>query len=159
MKLKYVKIYCNTNQFPELSFSGPHSKNHGARGLSKNYHLIFDPKLGMCICAIHRIPCACVACKLMLDKTWISGIPPDKQERYKTFTKCTYWPVLESFNNWNIIKLSQKSTSLDTFDEIHQVVFDGISDNMALLVESGKYGAINTTDTTTNGFYVIMFTS
>ena len=30
---------------------------------------------------------------------------------------------------------------------------------MASLVESGKYGAINTTDTTTNGFYVIIFTS
>ena len=34
-----------------------------------------------------------------------------------------------------------------------------MSDNMASLVESGKYGAINTTDTSTNGFYVIMFTS
>ena len=30
---------------------------------------------------------------------------------------------------------------------------------MASLVESGKYGAINTTNTSTNGFYVIMFTS
>ena len=30
---------------------------------------------------------------------------------------------------------------------------------MASLVESIKYGAINTTDTSTNGFYVIMFTS
>ena len=30
---------------------------------------------------------------------------------------------------------------------------------MASLVESGKYGAIKTTDTTTNEFYVIMFTS
>ena len=30
---------------------------------------------------------------------------------------------------------------------------------MASLVESVKYGAINTTDTTTNEFYVIMFTS
>ena len=30
---------------------------------------------------------------------------------------------------------------------------------MASLVESGKYGAINKTDTSTNGFYVIMFTS
>ena len=28
---------------------------------------------------------------------------------------------------------------------------------MASLVESGKYEAINTTDTSTNGFYVIMF--
>ena len=30
---------------------------------------------------------------------------------------------------------------------------------MASLFESGKYGAIKTTDTSTNGFYVIMFTS
>ena len=29
----------------------------------------------------------------------------------------------------------QKSTPSDAFDEIHQVVLDGISDNMALLVE------------------------
>ena len=68
-------------------------------------------------------------------------------------------PVLGSFKNWNIIQFSQKSTSSDTFDEINQVVLDGISDNMASSVESGKYGAINTTDMKTNGFYVIMFTS
>ena len=30
---------------------------------------------------------------------------------------------------------------------------------MASLVESGTYGSINTTDISTNGFYVIMFTS
>ena len=33
---KYVKIYCNTNQFPELSFCGSHPKPHGARGLGKH---------------------------------------------------------------------------------------------------------------------------
>ena len=93
----------------------------------------------------------------MLEKPWISGIPPGKKKSYKPVTKCTYWPVLGSFNNWK--KLSQKSTSSDTFDEIHQVVLWGISDNTALLVESGKYGAINTADTSTNIFYVIMFTS
>ena len=80
-------MYCNANQFPELSFSGPHSKPHGARRLSKHYHLRFDPKLGMAVCAIHRIPCACVACTSMLDKSWISDITPDKQERYKPVTK------------------------------------------------------------------------
>ena len=42
---------------------------------------------------------------------------------------------------------------------MHQVVLDGISDSIALLVESVKYGAINTTHTTTNVFYVIIFTS
>ena len=156
---KYVKVYCNTSQLSELSFCGPHYKPHGARGLGKHYHLRFDPKLGMGICEILRIPCACVSCTPMLDKPWISGISSDKQERYKPVTKCTYSPVLGSFNNWNIIQLSQKSIPSDAFDEIHQVVLDGISDNMASLVEPRKYGAINTTDTKTNGFHVIMFTS
>ena len=67
-------------------------------------------------------------------------------------------PVLGSFNNWNIILLSQKSTPSDKFDEINQVVLDGISDNMVALVESVKYVSINTTNTKTNAFYVIMFT-
>ena len=55
--------------------------------------------------------------------------------------------------------MSQKSTSSDAFDEIHQVFLDGISDHMALLVESGNYGVINITDKASNRFYVIMFTS
>ena len=55
--------------------------------------------------------------------------------------------------------MSQKSTPYDAFDEIHQVVLDGISDNMTSLVESVKYGAVNTTYTTTNVFYVIIFIS
>ena len=147
VELKDVKIYFNTNQFPALPFCGPHSKLHGARGLGKHYHFRFDPKLAMEECAICRIPCVCVASTSMLDKPCIYGISSNKQDCYKPVTKCTYWPVLGSFNNWNIIQLSSQSTSSDTFDDIHQVVLDGISDNMASLVETGKYGSINTTDT------------
>ena len=94
----------------------------------------------------------------MIDKPWISGIPLYEQDCYKPVTNCNYWTVLGSFNNWNIIQLSQKSTPSDAFDEIHQVIIYGISNNMASLVESGNHGDIKTTDTATNGFYVIMFT-
>ena len=55
--------------------------------------------------------------------------------------------------------MSQKSKPFGAFDEIHQFVLDGMSDNMFSLVQYGKYGAINTTDTATNEFYVNMFTS
>ena len=96
---KDVKIYCNTNQFSALPFCGPYSKPHGARGLGKHDHLRFYPKLAMGECAIRRIPCVCVACKSMMDKLWIYGLPSDKQDRYKPVTKCTYWPVLGAFNN------------------------------------------------------------
>ena len=68
-------MYCDKNQFPTLQFCGTHPKPHGARGLSKHYHLRFDPKLGHDICEISLIPCACVACTSILDKPWIFGIP------------------------------------------------------------------------------------
>ena len=44
----------------------------------------------------------------------------------------------------------------EAFDEIHQVVLDRRSENMASLLQSGMYGAINIDDTTTNVFYVII---
>ena len=63
-----VKMFCNTNHLPTLNFCGPHSKPHDARGLSNNYHLCFDPKLGNGVCSIRCIPCACVQCKSILSK-------------------------------------------------------------------------------------------
>ena len=111
-----VRIYCNTNIFPALPFLGPHSKPRGARGLSKHYYLLFDPKIGNGVYVIRRIPCVCVACTLIIGKPWISGIPSDEQELYKPVTKCKYCPVLGYFTNWNIIPFSQKSTLSDAFD-------------------------------------------
>ena len=124
-------MYCIKNQFPALPFFIPQSKPHGVRRLSNHYNFRFYPKLGNGVCSIRRIPCACAACKSILDKPGISVIPSYEQEHYKPVTKCTHWLVLGSFNNWNIIQLSQKSTSSDAFYEIHQVVLDGIIDNMA----------------------------
>ena len=72
-------MYFNRNQFPVLPFCGPHSKPHGSKGLSKHYHLRFDTELGMGICEILRITCSFVACTSILDKPWISGIPPDEK--------------------------------------------------------------------------------
>ena len=74
-------MYCDTNQFPTLPFYGSHPNTHGERGLSKHHHLRFDPNLGHGICAIRRIPCACVACTSMLDQPWIYGIQSTKQSR------------------------------------------------------------------------------
>ena len=111
------------------------------------------------MCAIIRIPCACVLCTSMLERPWISGIPSNKQSRYQPVTSCTYWPVLGSYKNWNIIELTQKPTPFEAFYEINQVVLDGISDNMASLVQSGMFCAINTDDTIKNVFYVIQFIS
>ena len=152
-------MYCDINQLPALLFCGPHTKPHGARGLSKHYHLRFDPEIGHGIYAILHIPYSCVGCTSMVDKPWIGGIPSNKQARYQPVTNCTYWTFMGSYNNWNIIDLTPKSTHFGAFDEIHKVVLDVMSENMASLFQSGMYGAIDTDDTTTNGFYVIKFLS
>ena len=89
----------------------------------------------------------------------IYGIKSKKQARYQPVTNCTYWPVLGSYKICNIVELTPKSTPFEAFDEINKVVLDKISENMASLVQSGMYGAINTDNTTENRFYVIKFLS
>ena len=75
--------------------------------------------------------------KLYCDMNQLPALP-----FFSPNSKCTYWSVLGSFNNWNIIQLSHKSTPFGAFYEIHQVVLDGISDKTASLVKSGEYGDI-----------------
>ena len=65
--------------------------------------------------------------------------------------------IINSYEHFKLIELTPKSTPFETFDEIHKVVLDGISENMASLVQSVMYSAIKTDDTATNGFYVIQF--
>ena len=45
------------------------------------------------------------------------------------------------------------------FEDIHQVVLDDTSENMASLIQYGKYGAINKTYTSAMGCYIIKFVS
>ena len=91
----------------------------------------------------------------MLDKPWISGIQSTKQARYQPASIFTYWPVMGPYNNWTIIYLTPKSIPSEAFDQIHQVVLDRLSENVASLYQFGMYGAIKTDETTKNEFYVI----
>ena len=81
-----------------------------------------------------------------------------QQPHYQPVVYCTYWSVLGNFNNWNTAQVKNK-TSIEEFDEVYKVVFDGISANVTLLVQTGKYGAINTVDTTTMVFYIVKYVS
>ena len=129
-------MYCATNQFHDLNFIGIHNKPHGVRGLGKNYHMRFDTKLGHGTYAIRCIPCDCTYCTSIHDQSWNKGLPEQKQPFYKPVKDCTYWTVLGSFNKYNILKLSHKATSSEEFEKIHQIVIDGISENMDSLLQT-----------------------
>ena len=149
-------IQTSFRQFP---FCGPHKKTHGVIRLSKHYHIWFDTKLERGTCVILKIPCVYYWFTPILYKPWIPGFPPQQQPRYQSVIDFTYWPVPGSFNNCNIIILSHKATTSEYFEDIHQVVIYGISDNMALLVQYCKYCAINSTYYTTMVYWVIKFVS
>ena len=69
-----VKISFFLTQFLELPFCGPRTNPHEVQVLIKHYHIQFYPKRVPGICSILQIPCACVTCNNMLDKTFPSGV-------------------------------------------------------------------------------------
>ena len=152
-----VEILCATTHFSALSFFVPHEQPQRVRGLGKHYNLRVYPKLGNVKCTIRQIPCDCIACTTMLDKPWAYGIDPTKHPRYQPVVECIYWTVLGSFNNWNIFPFSNKITSSEDFDTVHNVFLDNISDNMAILLQLRKYGDINVPHPTKKGYYVIKY--
>ena len=93
----------------------------------------------------------------LFDQPWIYGIPSKKQARYQPVTYRTYWPVLGSYNNFNIINIIPKSTPFEAFDDIHHIILNSISDNMSSLVQSGMYGVTNTDYSTK--MYFMLFNS
>ena len=67
--------------------------------------------------------------------------------------------MLGSFNNWDIINFSHRATSSEDIEKNDQVVLEGISDNMAVLLKTSQYGVINRIYMTKIGYCVIKFFS
>ena len=82
-------MYCDKNQFPELTFCGPYNKPHGVRGLSKNYHIFFGNKLVHSTCEICYITYASTQFKSTIDQPWTPGIPQQQQPCYQPVKYCT----------------------------------------------------------------------
>ena len=145
--------------FLKIKLIGTHNKPRGVRGLSNSYHMCFYSKLVHVAYAIRCIPCTLIFFTYSIDQPCITGLPAHQKLRYQLIKDCAYWPVLDSFNNCYILKLSHKETSSEEIDKVHQVVLDVISENMATLLQKGQYVAINTTDTSTMIYYVVKFMS
>ena len=138
-----LKLFVIQPSFVHYHFCGPHTEPHVVRGLRKN---VLDYILGQGICEMRLIPCACVDCTSMLEKTWSTGISHYEQPHYHPVLDCTYWPVLGYFKTYNMIIFTNKSTSSEHFGDIHKIILEGISDKMEYLVKKVKCGPINTTD-------------
>ena len=127
---------CASTQFSTLPFCVTYEKPYVVRGLSKDYHLLLDPKLGNGKCAIIQNPCACNAYTNILETTWAIGVDLIDRRCYKTFEDCTYWPVLGSFKIGTSSNFITNEEDAKIIDEVHKAVLDGISENMSSLVKN-----------------------
>ena len=87
--------------------------------------------------------CVYISCTTILENPWEYSVDPNIHPRYQPIVDYTYEPVLGSLNTWSIIQFTNKIIDHGDFDEVHKVVIDSISDNMASLAQVGKYGAIS----------------
>ena len=67
----------------------------------------------------------------MLEHSCPCDVDPTKHLCYQPVVDCTYFSVLGSFNNWNIIKFNNKTASSEYFDAVHKILLDGMGDNKA----------------------------
>ena len=62
---------CYVEMFHKIPHNNQHNTNPSSvKGLVQNYHLHFDPNLGLVKCAIRYIPRACNACTDQLGFLW-----------------------------------------------------------------------------------------
>ena len=85
----------------------------------------------------------------MLENPQDPGVTQPNQLCRQPVQYCTYWPMLGYFNIWNTTTTSNENTTSEDFEKIHQILLDGISANMASLLQLSKYGSTNTTYSTT----------
>jgi len=148
------------SKFPALNIAEGRKKIHGSGTVLSHYHYRFDPDIGYGKCAMRRIPCLCVQCTNQLDKEWIPGVDAEDQARYAPVRNCKYHGILGDYNNWIIMSFKKSSDcSEEDIENLHNDLLEHIGTNMGLCIKDYSFGAVNTTDSRTEGFYIVRFTS
>eukprot|EP00978_Attheya_sp_CCMP212_P013312 scaffold33437_cov68-Attheya_sp.AAC.7 len=108
------------------------------------------------------------ACRLSLEQVWQATVDADKQPRYSGHvTDCKYASILGAYNKWYIVDLvvahtASIQTDIDQFDyieEVQETILDSISSVFAEQIVISNYGAFQTDDVVTSGYYIVQWTS
>ena len=60
-------------------------------------------------------------------------------------------------NNWIIMNVVDDGTCEEDYEHINQNIFDGNLMNTFLIIMEGKYGAIDSGDSSCRGSYIIIY--
>ena len=137
-------------------------------GIGHHYHFYCCPQLGLGKVAARRIPCSCQACYQQLNEPWEEEIQDiSKQPRFQKVQDCIYKEVFEGYNEWKIISLKSIPTKdaeedFDPADEMEELFNDILGEyeiEAANQIEKDMFGAYQTEDPNTDGFYIIQWMS
>jgi hypothetical protein len=149
--VRFNQLKMSTTGFPK---GAVHS------GILSRYNLRTDYDLGVGRAAVRRIPCSCQPCRLQLGKPWQPKCSPTQQERYAQNKDCTYWSIFQGENDWLIVDLTATAkTDMDDVEEACYEVIEGLCRQMKDMIRVGQIGAVATDDTSTQGYYLVEWTS
>ena len=69
-----MKMRCNNKLFPSLNVINGKTLPYASKGILRHYYYRSDPKLGLGVVSIIRIPCSCHACTDILSLSCNSEI-------------------------------------------------------------------------------------
>ena len=96
-----MKMRRNKKLFPWLNVINGKTSTYASKGIIIHYHYRSDPKLGLVIVSIRRIPCSCHYWTTILSLSWGYKIKEAvNQPRYGRFYNCKYSQILGYYNNF-----------------------------------------------------------
>ena len=131
------------------------------KGISSRYNIRCDPELGVGKSTVRRIPCVCSFCIEQLDLPLKKNEKDTSQKRHIMNKKYLNWNIFEGLNDWNIIILvtQNKNKNIEKGNEDFKTILRRVETRMSEKILITMYGAIKTDDQSTDGYYVLQWTS
>ena len=150
----------NNKLIPSLNVINGKTLPYTSKRILRYYHYRSDPKLVPGIFYIRKITFSCHNCTAILSLYWDSKIKEAfNQPRYGIFYNYKYSQIIGCHNNFILMVFLDDGTDEEYYKNINRTILDGNVMNMYLVIMEGKFGAIDTDDSSCHGYYTIKFSS
>ena len=114
-------------------------------GLKEMFHFRFIPEMEKGLVAVRRVPCLCDECYSVLSKPWNPDIAAKKQVMFRPVMGCRMEPLMGSLNNWNVVRVTEKSKNSVKQKEVavlFQDAFEYLETEIEREIQTGDLGIV-----------------
>ena len=146
---------------------GNRTRTYPHQGQKDHYHIYTDWRIPIDQCAMRRFPCDCEACHKQITLPWDDKIPKKdwyKQKRFHKVHKCILEPVFGGLNKWKPVKLAlpkqgDAGIQRKEIQALLASIPSSYEERAREDIVMGGYGAMDTTDKHSDGYYLIKWWS